>query len=245
MSLPRDLTEILADLMEKSKDPAIQARYEEIETELRGSKIVELTRRSGIPHKFLMRNFSNFTITKDNGAAYRACFYYCENWKDDPRENRSLLLLGNVGVGKTHLAAAVCHKLILDHLVGAIYANVLHTFEMARDSFQERKENPIRPLLTAPFLVLDDLGSERPTPWALEQVCHIIDHRSSEELPVLVTSNAGNWEGMFKMLTMEVRGDPSRSELTLPASRIIDRLRDMTGEPLVLAGKSWRGKGTT
>jgi len=243
MSLPDDAAEIVADLMEKSKDPEIRARYKEIEKELNAGKIVELIRRSGIPYLFLMRNFANFSITPENRKAYEACWEYCEHWKHDPRANGSLAVLGNIGVGKTHLSAAVCRKLIDDHLVAARYSNVLHTFEMARMSFQDNRENPIRPLLTAPFLVLDDLGSERPTPWALEQVGHIIDYRFSEALPVMVTSNANSWEGMFKMLTMQVRGDPvSLSELTLPASRIIDRLRDMTGDPLVLGGKSWRGR---
>lgn len=244
MTLSADMAEILVDLCEKSKEPGRIAAYEEMEKELKENQIVELTRRSRLPHLFLMRNFSNFTVTDDNFPAYQACWDYCGNWIDNPRDNRSLLILGNIGVGKTHLAAAVCHKLIEDHMVRVIYASVLHTFEMARMSFSEGKENPIKPLLRAPFLILDDLGSERPTPWAIEQICHIVDYRFAEELPVMVTSNASSWEGMFKMLTMEVRGDPaSRSELTLPASRIIDRLRDMTGDPVVITGQSWRGRG--
>jgi DNA replication protein DnaC len=214
-----------------------------MENTLREGKVRELMNRSGIPRRYQGKTFSVFEILTYNQEAYTACVNYCDQWNQNLQENWSIMLFGDIGVGKTHLAAAVCHALIQDHLVNAVYANVLHTFEMARASFSQHKENPIGPLLNAQFLVLDDLGSERATPWAIEQLCHIIDYHYNEDLPVFATTNAGSWEGMLRMLTLELRGDPvSRSELTLPAQRIIDRLRDMTGESLLIHGQSYRGR---
>jgi len=243
MGISGTLEQILAELQEMSKDPATKARYEEWEKDLDAGRKNDLTRRSGIPRKFLMSNFSNFTVTAENRAARCACWEYCENWDHDPTENRSLLLLGNIGTGKSHLAAAVCYKLIEDHLVRVKYANVLHTFTAIKMSFQSGKESPRQQLYDTPFLVLDDLGSQRPTDWATEELLDIVNNRWAKELPVMVTSNANSWEGLLKLLTARnLSHADSYSQDTMQARRIVDRLRDMTGDPLVLGGKSWRGR---
>lgn len=41
----------------------------------------------------------------------------------------------------------------------------------------------------ARVLVLDDIGAERPTDWTLGELTLLVDHRYSEELPTILTSN--------------------------------------------------------
>ena len=44
-------------------------------------------------------------------------------------------------------------------------------------------------MLTADVLLLDDLGSSKPSPWALETVGHILNTRYNERLTTLLTTN--------------------------------------------------------
>jgi DNA replication protein DnaC len=52
-----------------------------------------------------------------------------------------------------------------------------------------RPDDIRRPVLYSKFAVLDDLGSDRPTDWAREELYVIINHRWSNELETIVTSN--------------------------------------------------------
>ena len=103
-----------------------------------------------------------------------------------------LLLQGGYGSGKTHLAAAIAHASLeaglatffvtvpdlLDHL----RATFGPSSEIAYDDLFDRVRN-------VPLLVLDDLGSESPTPWATEKLYQIINHRYEYRLPTVITTN--------------------------------------------------------
>ena len=54
--------------------------------------------------------------TTINGRITDFCFNYCVNWRDMESESVGLIFCGNVGRGKTHLAACICNnmKLIIE-----------------------------------------------------------------------------------------------------------------------------------
>ncbi len=103
-----------------------------------------------------------------------------------------LLLYGGYGCGKTHLAAAIANALLkqgrevifvtvpdlLDHLRAA-YAPDSPT------SYDERFEQ----VRTTEVLVLDDLGTESATPWALEKLFQLLNHRYLAQAPTVITTN--------------------------------------------------------
>ena len=47
----------------------------------------------------------------------------------------------------------------------------------------------LEPVLKTEVLVLDDLGSSKPSPWALETVGHILNSRYNEKRVTLLTTN--------------------------------------------------------
>lgn len=245
LGIGEELERILADLHAKSKEPGYKAEYERRQREERQRDIDLLNGRSGIPKTFRGATFDNFVEREDVEGldrAVRICRRYVDAW-EDRQPGQGIALFGKIGVGKTHLAVAVAKGLIERYLLPVRYANVQHTFAMARWSFDTEGVNPIPKLILSPFLILDDLGSERPTAWTLEQVSDMLNYRLTEELPVIITSNALNWHGLLEMLTMQVKGDrESRDHLIMPIERAIDRLQDMVGDPIVLTGKSWRGR---
>ena len=103
-----------------------------------------------------------------------------------------LVFRGDHGSGKTHLAAAIAHFRhtrdlpvvfvmvpdLLDYLRAA-YSPTSQT------SFDKRFEEVRR----APFLILDDLGTESATPWAREKLYQIVNYRYNTRLPTVFTTS--------------------------------------------------------
>ena len=112
------------------------------------------------------------------------------SYADDP--HGWLVLTGDNGTGKTHLAAAIAnHRLanskpvlfvvvpdLLDHLRTTYHPN-------STISYDQRFEQ----VRTHPLLILDDLGAESRTAWAGEKLFQIINHRYNARLPTVITTN--------------------------------------------------------
>jgi DNA replication protein DnaC len=103
-----------------------------------------------------------------------------------------LVLTGSFGSGKTHLAAAIAHHQqargvevmfvtapdLLDYLRLTFNPNAPVTFDQR---FQMVRN--------APFLVLDDLGTEGTSSWAKEKLFQIIDYRYLTRRPTVITTS--------------------------------------------------------
>lgn len=129
------------------------------------------------------------------------------------------LLSGGVGGGKTHLAAALCHHLaglyVPTRMVKApgLLQMIRRTYD--RDTADDARYD-LRRLDEARVLVLDDLGTERVTDWAQEQLHTLVDGWYEAGRPLVVTTNLD-----LEQLAAQL-GD-----------RIASRLSEMT-QPLVL-----------
>jgi DNA replication protein DnaC len=157
-----------------------------------------------------------------------------------------LLFEGGYGTGKTHLAAAIANAVIergapvlfitapdlLDHLRGAFGPNS----ENAYDELFER-------IRKAPLLVVDDLGAESPTAWAVEKLYQLFNDRHRYRLPTVVTTNRDPAQIEPRIRSRLLDQDLTRSvRLVLPDRRSpimtwaeadlsdLSRYRDMTFE---------------
>ena len=101
-----------------------------------------------------------------------------------------LAFAGKEGCGKTHLAIAVVNEIERDGSY-VCFAFVPDLLDHLRYTFSP--ESPVRydqlfeDVRTAPYLVLDDLGSHSSTPWAEEKLYQIIVHRQEARLPTIIT----------------------------------------------------------
>jgi DNA replication protein DnaC len=122
-----------------------------------------------------------------------------------------LLLMGTCGVGKTHLAIAA-----LKHIIERGHSGIFYDYRELLKEIQGsyNPENPIsemsvlEPVLKAEVLVLDDIGSSKPSPWALETVGHILNTRYNDKRVTLLTTNfldSGNDEPLSKRIGERIR----------------------------------------
>jgi DNA replication protein DnaC len=102
-----------------------------------------------------------------------------------------LLLQGDYGTGKTHLAAAIANFAV-SMGVPTLFITVpdlLDALRFAYDDPEATFEERFEQIRSAPLLVMDDFGTQNATPWAQEKLFQIINYRYINRLPLVVTTN--------------------------------------------------------
>jgi DNA replication protein DnaC len=140
-----------------------------------------------------LENFLPEGISPDASvrASLRHAWEACRTFAARP-ESRWLLLTGTYGCGKTHLAAAVANQ-CLAHGKPVLFLNTPDLLDYLRAAFapasEESYNDRFDEIRTAPVLVLDDLGTESPTAWAIEKLYQLINYRYNARLPTVITTN--------------------------------------------------------
>jgi DNA replication protein DnaC len=110
----------------------------------------------------------------------------------EAQSEHGLLLMGSCGVGKTHLAVAALKEIVLRGHSGLFY-DYRELLKEIQDSYnpenQATEMSVLEPVLQADILVLDDVGSSKPSLWALETVGHVLNTRYNEKRVTLLTTN--------------------------------------------------------
>lgn len=105
--------------------------------------------------------------------------------------NGWLLLLGEYGCGKTHLAAAIANFAV-DLGVPTLFITVPDLLDALRFTYQDPQatfEGRFNDIRQAPLLIMDDFGTQNATSWAQEKLFQIINYRYINRLPMVVTTN--------------------------------------------------------
>lgn len=105
--------------------------------------------------------------------------------------NGWLLLLGEYGCGKTHLAAAIANFAV-DLGVPTLFITVPDLLDTLRFAYQDPQatfEGRFNEIRQAPLLVMDDFGTQNATSWAQEKLFQIVNYRYINRLPMVVTTN--------------------------------------------------------
>jgi DNA replication protein DnaC len=90
----------------------------------------------------------------------------------------------------------------------------------------------LEPVLKAEILVLDDIGSSKPSPWALETVGHILNTRYNEKRVTLLTTNYLDSDGLAATAGAGSHGGGSQAAqraIGMRAPSIDDSLSERVG----------------
>lgn len=150
---------------------------------------------------------------------------FVDLWPNTP-EGKGLLLMGACGVGKTHLAVAALLEIINSGKPGRlVFSNFQDLIQEIQASFDAdtatTKAEIMRPILEADLLVLDELGSQKPTQFVQDILYYVINTRYNEERATIFTTNYYDRSVDAKEETLEQRiGTRLRSRLAEMAERL-------------------------
>ena len=170
--------------------------------------MVAKNRSIGLPDPGLRKH----TFENDlgyNPKQMRMAKRYVQHWEELRKNATGLLLWGDVGTGKSFIAGCIANAL-LDKGVPVIMTNFARLLNKLTDMYAGDRNAYIDSFKRYPLMIIDDLGVERNSEFAREQVFSVIDSRYRSELPMIVTTN----------LTLEELQHPE----DLSRSRIYDRV---------------------
>jgi DNA replication protein DnaC len=142
-------------------------------------------------------------------------------------DGRGLLLTGPCGAGKTHLAVAAMLEIIDSGKPGrVIFSNFQDLIQEIQASFDNdqvpSKSELLRPLLEADLLVLDELGSQKPTTFVQDILYYLINTRYNEERTTIFTTNYADRSADAKQESLEMRIGPRLRSRLYEMAQVID-----------------------
>lgn len=133
-------------------------------------------------------NFDNYKGEKDK--SYIIAKNYVNEYEQMKKENIGLLFCGTVGSGKTYLACCIANALIEEYMIRVKIRNFAQIInDLQKSGFDLDKNEYIEALTSVSVLILDDLGIERDTSYAKEQVYNIVNSRYLKQKPTIFTTN--------------------------------------------------------
>lgn len=109
-----------------------------------------------------------------------------------PAVDRGLLMMGSVGVGKTHLAVSIL-KGLTERGFKCLFYEFHSLLKEIQDSYNPQtftsELSVLSPVLRADVLVLDELGASKPTDWVRDTMAHIINTRYNDKKLTIFTTN--------------------------------------------------------
>lgn len=187
-------------------------------------KTKDLRKLSLMDGRMLDAKFACYTERKENAEALRLAKAYVEHFDERAKEGHGLMLYGTVGTGKSYTAACIANAL-LDKGVPAGITSFPKILELYEGPMDEKAEHLKDLMYRATLLIVDDLGAERSTDWALEKVYDLVDFRYGKKLPLILTTN----------LTLQ----DMQQEKDIRYKRIYDRIFEMCC-PVEMFGTSFR-----
>ena len=151
--------------------------------------INKIYKQNYIGKKFQNLNFENFNSNSENELAIAIAKDYVNKNITSANVN-GLIIMGESGVGKTHLAASIANKLIENDKI-VLMGRLTTLLDMIKETFKDntKSENELIELYSnVDMIIIDDLGTEKISNWALEKLYTIIENRNENRLPIIITT---------------------------------------------------------
>lgn len=184
-----------------------QKRQESVERNRVEMRIAELKR-----HGITCGQYNDFRFENDlgyNKKELNYCRFYVENWLDNRDNGIGLMFYGTPGSGKSFAAGCIVNAVIERYRDAAFVTSFPQLLNLSYDERQRTADD----IANTPLVVIDDLGAERSTSTAIENVYYFTELRSKSGFPTIITTN----------LSLE----KIETETNMEYSRVYDRVLGM------------------
>jgi DNA replication protein DnaC len=211
---------------ENASAAAAQASWQ---AELRSRAWEARLGRAAIPERFTDRRLETYVPTCDDAEkALRVAKRYAANFPAARKAGTCLILCGDVGTGKTHLAIGIAHA-VLEQGGQAVFTSVMRAVRSVKETYakgnSKTEAQAIAELVSPDLLILDEVGVQHGTDTEKLVLFEIINGRYEASRPTIVISNLA-----IKALE-EYLG-----------ARAFDRLREGGGQLVVCDWESYRSR---
>jgi DNA replication protein DnaC len=159
----------------------------------RQSRIESRFAQSGIPSGFVNRTFESFVAdTTEQRAALERCKRFADEFPTALSTGASLVMLGGIGTGKTHLAVAIAHQ-IMARAHTVMYSTSMELVSRLRDTMRRDATVSTTELIDiagdVDLLILDEFGVQGATEDVRAHLTNVIDRRYRNAKPTILISN--------------------------------------------------------
>jgi len=149
-----------------------------------------------IPKHYEHCKLANFDCDGQRVSLAKARLAACKFVEDYPIDRTGLLLIGTIGVGKTHLAVGMIKELVLGKGIACLFYDYRELLKQIQNSYNETVKTTeldvLRPVFETEVLVLDELGAVKPTEWVWDTVSLILNTRYNDNRTTIITTNYRN-----------------------------------------------------
>jgi DNA replication protein DnaC len=179
-----------------------------------------------LPLLYQNASFDNFSTLQDSELTkvFLTVRAYVRDFPNTAKPG--LLLMGDPGSGKTHLAVAALRAVVAKGFEGLFfdYQNLLDRIRSSYDPTSHTSDKETyRVAMEKEVLLLDDLGAHRVTDWVEDTVTSIITARCNHRKPLIATTNLIDPDAGY--VTYEGTGSGKVDHRTTLAERVGARAR--------------------
>jgi DNA replication protein DnaC len=175
-----------------ASSPAQERRVTRCDCQLR-ARSQSLLSAARIPRRYEHCELANFEFDGPYRSLAPARMAACKFAEAYPIDKSGLLLIGSIGVGKTHLAVGIIKELILGKGIACLFYDYRELLKQIQNSYNDSVKTTeldvLRPVFETEVLVLDELGAVRPTEWVWDTVSLILNTRYNDKLTTIMTTN--------------------------------------------------------